>query len=374
MLPISNTNAVPDTAPDFAVLVETIVITPHPNADAIELANIGGYQAVVRKGQFQTGDRVAYIPEQAILPDTLIQELGLQGRLAGAAQNRVKALRLRGVLSQGLCVSARDHWAVGQDVTAELGITKHEVPVPAHLAGQVWLAGTERTLSYDIPNIKRYPDALHAGEPVVVTEKLHGTWCLVGWMPPRLAHPDYGRLVVASKGIAGKGHAFDTNAAENADNLYLQVVRALRLEDRLATHFGDIDQPVFVLGEVFGEGIQDLGYGIRRKAGAPPGFRVFDVRLGAQPGGRWLDDAELTALLDQLGLPRVPVVYRGPFQPELLDIWTVGRETLSGHGVHLREGVVVRTQTERRFGPGRRAQLKSINPAYLLRKDATEYN
>lgn len=359
---------------EFAVMVEAVTIESHPDADALELARVGGYRAVVRKGQLHTGQLVAYIPEQALLPADLIEELGLVGRLAGPEQNRVKPIRLRGVLSQGLCLPARPGWTLGQDVTAELGVRKHEPVVPATMSGAVWAAGPERTLSYPVPNIKRFPDALVQGELVSLTEKLHGTWCQVGWMPAALAHPEHGRLVVTSKGYAGKGLALVDDPETRHQNLYLRVVHALSLERRLEAVFGIPEVPVFVLGEVFGEGVQDLGYGVRRTGAAPPGFRVFDVWVGGRSTGRWLDDIELEQVIAELGLERVPVLYRGPFDAEVLAAYTAGRETLSGHGVHVREGVVVRTLRERTFGPGRRALLKSINPAYLLRKGGTEFH
>jgi hypothetical protein len=158
----------------FAVTVEKITITEHPNADALELANIADYQAIVRKGQFSTGDLVAYIPEQAIVPQVLLKEMGLEGKLAGKQANRVKAIKLRGILSQGLVYPARPEWQEGADVTELLGITKWEPPAPAHLAGEMYSAGLDRTLKYDIENIKKYPRVLEPGEQVVFTEKLHG--------------------------------------------------------------------------------------------------------------------------------------------------------------------------------------------------------
>jgi RNA ligase (TIGR02306 family) len=77
-------------------------IEPIANADAIELAVVGDYRSVVRKGQFTAGSLAVYLPEASVLPDSLIEELGLVGKLAGGARNRVKAIRLRGCLSQGI--------------------------------------------------------------------------------------------------------------------------------------------------------------------------------------------------------------------------------------------------------------------------------
>ena len=107
----------------FAVTVEKARILPHPNADALELAQIGEYRAVVRKGEFPDGELVVYIQEQAIVPDNLLAELGLSGRLAGKDGNRVKAVRLRGELSQGIV--CRPKGLAGN----HLGVTTHTAVV-----------------------------------------------------------------------------------------------------------------------------------------------------------------------------------------------------------------------------------------------------
>ena len=357
-----------------------LAIEPHENADALELAKVGGYRAVVVKGRYQTGDLAVYVPEGSLVPGYLQERLGLVGRLAGSKKNRVKAIRLRGVLSQGLIVpidgggtienghGARRAVSEGDDLAAFLGIEKYVPPVPASMAGAVWAAGQDRTLGYDVDNVKRWPDVLEEGEPVVITEKVHGTFLGCGVLPDALAHPDHGRAVVFSKGLGGKGLAFDRS--EGDANLYTRAVTAYGIAEAIERAFGrQLDAPVFVLGEVFGRGVQDLGYGTE-----PHGVRVFDVYLGRRGHGRYLDDAELDAACEALGLDRVPVLYRGPYSEAVLAEWTDGRETLSGSDAHLREGVVVRSAVERRDDALGRVQLKSVSEAYLTRKGGTEFN
>lgn len=353
----------------FAVTVQRLTIAPHPNADRLELAQIGGYVSVVGKGQFATGDLAAYIPEAALVPDDVLAQMGLEGKLAGAEGRRVKAMRLRGVLSQGLCYPARGEWELGQDVTEELGVVKYEPPVPTHMSGVLWGAGPERTLRYDVENIKRFPDVFQEAEEVVFAEKLHGTWCQIGLMDESLADEAHGDLVVSSKGQAAKGLAFVPDAQENAHNLYLRAARATGLEQSV----DEAQRPCFVLGEVFGAGVQDLGYGHHAKQEQGLGFRVFDVYVGRPGQGRYLDDAELDAWCAQHDVERVPVLYRGPFSQEALEHWTSGKESVSKQALHIREGVIVRPARERRDDALGRVQLKSIAPEYLLRKNATEY-
>ncbi len=352
---------------DFKTQVVAVAIEPHPNADRLELARIGDYMAIVPKGQFQSGDHAAYIQEASIVPAVLLDAMGLTGRLAGPDANRVKAMRLRGILSQGLVVPARAHWSLGDDVGEELGITKYEPPVPTHMTGEM-VGASGYAMRYDIENIKRFPDVLQDGEPVVFTEKIHGTWTQLGVIAAANAHPEFGRLAVTSKGLGSKDLIFLPDAEANATNLYLRVARHVDVLGRL----GDRAESTFVLGETFG--VQDLKYGADPSRDDTLGFRVFDVYVGTPGSGAYLADAELDAFCAQYGFDRVPVLYRGPYSRDVVREYTSGAESVSGAAMHLREGIVIRPVEERRDLELGRVQLKSVSDDYLLRNGGTEYN
>jgi RNA ligase (TIGR02306 family) len=352
------------------VTAEPLIVHEHPNADALELAQVGLYRAVVAKGQYRSGDFAVYVPEQAVLPAELIDELGLAGRLAGSAKNRVRAVRLRGELSQGIVCRpaavmdlpgldlAAAH-AEGVDFAGLLGITKWAPPVPASMSGQVE-AAPELMPWIDIENLKRYPDVFAPGEEVVVTEKIHGSACLFSYLA------DGGRIQVSSKGIGAQGLAL----VEEERNLYWRAVRAYDLPGVAARIAADLGATrVGIFGEVFGAGVQDLRYGA--DAGTlSPGYAVYD--LSAEIDGQvvWLDAFQL---LDGV-LPLVPRLWSGPFDAAMALELAEGTETVSGQGLHLREGVVVRPAVER-YSPvlGGRAIAKVVSGAYLTRKGGTEY-
>ncbi|MFJ2167042.1 RNA ligase (ATP) [Streptomyces griseofuscus] len=348
------------------VTAEVLTVHEHPNADALELAQVGLYRAVVAKGAFRSGEVALYIPEQAVLPDELIEELGLTGRLAGSAANRVRAVRLRGELSQGLVclpkaldgVDLAAAAALGTDFAERLGITKWVPPIPPTMNGEVEPA-SELLPWVDIENIQRHPDIFTPGEPVVLTEKLHGSACLLTYVA------DEGRVYVSSKGFGARSLALK----EDPRNLYWRAVHAHGVPEaaaRLAERLGA--RRIGVFGEVYGAGVQDLTYGAdgRRET---LGYAVFDV--SAEIGGtvRWLD----TAVLDG-ELPVVPRLYEGPYDIDRVLSVASGRETVSGRELHLREGVVIRPAGER-YSPvtGGRAIAKAVSPAYLTRKGGTEY-
>lgn len=348
----------------FDVVVRALdAVEPHPNADRLELAAIGGYRAVVGKGQFEAGELVAYIPEASVLPEDLIEQMGLHGKLAGPQHNRVHAVRLRGALSQGLVLKIKPHWSEGQSVMAELGITKFEPEIPEELKGAVYTLEREEGLTFDLENIKAFPKVFEEGEEVVFTEKIHGVFLAVG-AHPTVGNPQHfeGRAWVGSKGLFAGRMAFD----HTVDNPNVYVRSAIthnlyRVAMDLAVQY---NQTVFVLGEAFGAGVQDLGYG------GPSQFRVFSIVVN----GEYVNDETLDLLIGKMGLQRAPVVYRGPFSHALLQAHTTGKESVSGQNLHVREGVVVTPIVERIDPQLGRVALKSVSEAYLLRKNGTEYS
>lgn len=349
------------------VTAEPLIVLEHPGADALELAQVGLYRAVVAKGQYRTGEFAVYIPEQALLPQELIEELGLSGRLAGSAGNRVRAVRLRGELSQGIVCRPRAvtgdlaaAHAEGVDFAGLLGITKWAPPVPVSMSGAVESA-PELMPWVDIENLKRYPGVFAPGEPVVVSEKIHGTACLFTYVV------DGGRALVSSKGFGSRGHAL----LEEQRNLYWRAARAFDLPGVAARLAADLGASrIGIFGEVFGAGVQDLRYGAEAGSAAAPGYAVFDVSAEIEGQLVWLDAARL---LDGL-LPLVPRLWAGPFDIDTVLALAEGAETVSGRGLHLREGVVVRPAVERYSAElGGRAIAKIVGDAYLTRKGGTEY-
>ena len=380
-------------------VVQVRALEPIPGADFIELAVIGDYRSVVRKGSVKPGDLTVYLPEAALLPEYLINHLNLQGKLVGPDKNRVKATKLKKTVSQGIVLpfdqeSRRlviDHLdlliEMGQNLAEPLGVVKYEPPVPSSMAGEV-AALFGKAMGYDIENLKWYFDLLQPGEPVTITEKLHGTCCQFGFYPG-LNHPELigGDTFAASKGLGAKGLVFKNNE-QNLTNLYMQAYRSFskpvdgtgdRTEDlrdrlnhlRASGEFADLgltmDTPVYLFGEVFGYGVQDLTYGLKTAT-----FRGFDVYVGAPGQGRWLKVDDKIRLFAALGVEMVPFLYRGPWDKAIADQLKEGRTMLNG-GACIREGAVITPDEERVTPEIGRLILKHVGDGYLTRKDGTEY-
>lgn len=371
---------------EFSVPVVRIEeIFPIEGADKIEAARVGDYQTIVAKGEYKPGDLVAYIPESSVVPDGLLEEMGLKGKLSGTQKNRVKAVKLKGVLSQGLVypyskiieranfasetTDVEHYLGEGTDVSGLLGITKYEPAVPAGMEGTTARPrGNYALLNYDIENIKGWPNVFTDNEYVSITEKIHGTLMQAAFFPHE------GEFGVSSKGLGKRGFLIADNA-ENAGNLYIKVAKRLGLERTLPhlvtlleeNGFSDV-HAVFVVGEVFGKGVQDLNYGVE------PSFRVFDIYVGVPGHGCYLTVDQLKQFTDLCDLHRVPELFRGGFSKQVVDTLTSGVEAISGTKANMREGVVVRPVVDRQHRGLGRVILKSVSEEYLLRKGGTEYN
>ena len=365
---------------EFTVEIVPIKLENHPNADLLDLAVVGDYRAVVGKGIHKDGDLVAYIPEQAIMPTWLIDKMQLTGKLAGSAKNRVKAVRLRGEFSQGICYPAHGgtieiedgtyvYVKEGQDVKELLGVEKYEPTLPAHFAGKAVGVDFNITISYDFENIKKHPTIFEEGEEVVATEKLHGTFCEIGIVPSKDGNDRLwnGVGVVTSKGLAKQGILLDYT---DAGNLYVKVAVESVFQKLYDKYFEEVEasgSPVFIFGEIFGANVQDLSYGLKAAE-----FKAFDMCRGFRNTNVYLAYDALVAATSDMGLEMVPLVYEGPYSREIAKQVAEGNTLLGGN--HIREGVVFKARDggiHARYG---RKIAKSISEAYLLRKNGTEFN
>jgi RNA ligase (TIGR02306 family) len=361
----------------FSVPVTTIAsINRHPDADRLAIVQLNGMltQVIVQyPTDYTVGQRVCYIPADSIVPENIQRELGVEGKLAGSQHNRVKAIRLRGVFSEGLLYHATSDMNVGHNVADRLGITKYQPEIPANFSGV--LAHYQHTVSYDLENFERYPDLFDSIEHfVVVTEKIHGTQFQLGFDP--LANDS--RLFdnscwITSKGLAARQCVFDASAPDTVRNLYARVLCidtdnfAQRLRSVVTEQWSA--QRVTIFGEVYGRGVQDLSYGAER-----PEFRVYDAHI-ADPNssyGRFLDEYEKQQLFKQLGVERVPVLYEGEFNRAEIETYRDGKTVVGG--TNIREGVVITSAFEQRDPRVGRVIAKWISPNYKVRANGTEYN
>lgn len=364
----------------FDVKTRWLKVEPHPNADRLDIVQVDGYTCVSQKGRFKTGDVAVYVPTDAVLPEAVLKASGFwdeekgKGMLAGSKGNRVKPVRLRDVLSEGILLSLdvldREgvSWSAGQEqlqgieVGGLLGIVKYEAPIPVSLAGDVKNCPGPMHAYTDIENIKKFPNVLVEGEEVVATEKAHGSCMIV------LLHDD--EFYIASKGFAGKGQYLvdSRDEQDRPTNAYWRAFYKAGLDEKMRRAAKDAEVSTLMLfGEILG--VQDMKYGMEN---GEVRFVAFDAQIGEAPS--YLDWVTFTSFCFTYRIPQVPTLYEGPYSPEAIAAVTDGLENLTGTEGHIREGVVVQPIKERRDPELGRVILKSVSADYLTRKGGTEYN
>lgn len=181
-------------------------IIPHPNADKLDIAIVSGYQVVCGKGEFNEGDDVFYVRDDAkliewdnlhdsLITKTYIPKFAWQQPFIKYLGNggRVKTIKLRGEFSSGIIVGAKKvcngceipSGAIDEkDLSEKYGVTHWEVPIdvksgPMNVLGPL-PDGLPKSDEENFQNIK---NIIPWGEEVLVTKKLDGTSCTVVCRP-----------------------------------------------------------------------------------------------------------------------------------------------------------------------------------------------
>jgi RNA ligase (TIGR02306 family) len=268
-------------------------ILPIEGADRIELARVQGWQSVIRKGEFSVGEQVIFVPIDTVLTPSAWNQ-HLWDKNDPSKPIRLKTVKLRGVVSQGLIirsslVSAQEVWDHSDDpeedtsLAGMLGITKYEKPIPAQLTGQVKGTFPTHLISKtDEDNLKSNIQVLfemQEADYVVGTLKIDGTSATY------IKELD-GTFRVCSRNMELK----DTES-----NVYWQMARKYNIEKCLTPGY-------CIQGEIAGPGIQ----------GNPAGyselglylFNMFEVP-SRKPVHllKWTDGLSVEA-----NIPGVPVV------------------------------------------------------------------
>ncbi len=322
-------------------------IQPHPNADALELAQVLGWQLVVKKDWYRPGDKVVYFPPDTILPWEVSERFEVTKYLS---KQRIRCARLRGEPSFGLAVAPDDEsWEVGANVADHYGASRYIPPLRPEVTDA--LPPHPLFPCYtEIENLRNFPHVLEEGELVLVTEKIHGTNCRIGlvegeWMAG--SHALRRERPADDSGLTASIYWFPYSLPE-----VRSLLTALQAECRQA----------ILYGEVYGAKIQSLAYG---QDNTGLGFRAFDLLLD----GKYMSWGGFEALCAMHDVPTVPLVAQIPFTLAAIKGCSAGQTLIEGAG-HIREGVVVRPAAERTHPDVGRVILKYLADEYLLSKQS----
>jgi RNA ligase (TIGR02306 family) len=279
-------------------------LTPIEGADAIECAVVGGWKVVAQKGLYNVGDLAIYFEIDSWIPTELAPFLskGKEPReFEGVKGERLKTIKLRGQLSQGLLMPLSeiyDHVGgqifgeiceeEGADLTELLGIKKWEKPINAQLAGVCrgnFPSLIPKTDQERAQNLKKEIVAAQ-GQVFEVTEKMEGSSMTV-----------YQMVVDGEMTFGVCSRNMDLKETEG--NSFWATAR----KDDIEAKMNAVDEfwSFAIQGELIGPNIQGNIYGLKE-----PKFVVFDV-YDIQ-AGEYLAPNARRDLIDRMGLEHVPII------------------------------------------------------------------
>jgi len=343
-------------------------VAPIAGADNIMQARVMGWTVVVKRGEFLPGDRCVFFEIDSVLPDGPAWSEFMRPR-----GFRVRTLKLRGVLSQGLALPvsilggapaepgvdptglrpAPRAESAGSppgdsltriDLRDRLGVVKYEPVLPdAREVAGPFPSRVPKTDEIRLQSALGVLDEIR-GRDFFVTTKLDGTSATY------LRDGDAG-LVACSRNWA----------LVPGENSVWRLAARYELAARLPPDFA-------IQGEVCGPGIQ------KNRLGLPAielfVFSVYDVRAA-----RFLDFEPFVAFCAEHGLRTVPIerVVRGDeaaAHRHDLGSWLEAARGLYAGTKQRKEGIVVRPLVETPSATlGGRLSFKVINNDFLLKDD-----
>lgn len=381
-----------------------LVDTNEP-AENIELATVLGWNVVVKKGEYNVGDKTVFIETDAIVPEGVEAFEFLSSR-----KYRVKTMKLNKfyyggnkdnrVVSQGLCVKpdalkVKDTLKDGHDLTKELKITKIEEITPEvqsqslnsrinRLQKNHWFMKTKvakwlmkyrltRNILLKLFLPKQKPKAFPAyiaktdetrvqalpdtfeywqGKRLQITEKLDGTSTTFG-LQKKGKKFDF---AVCSRNVRQLDHNQKTWYLEADTNFYWEMAFKYNVKDTLEKLFVKLNAKdhVVLQGETMGPSIQSNLLGLPERQ-----FFAFNLVVD----GVKINSVQAKAYVNEVNkdIQWVPILDDNFFLPstidELLDFAT-GPSVLGNKS--LREGLVIRDADNK-------VSFKAVSREWLLK-------
>ena len=348
-------------------------IRPIEGADNIELAIVGGWNAITKKGEYKANDLIIVATTDAVIPQDLSDKMEVTNYLRKG--QRVRTVKLRGVYSECLLIPykfTKFAHKDGDDLMEELGIFKYEPPVK-----QVQLASGRKIryqdnpnfhVYYKFPNLKNVDGMFTEEDTVEITRKIHGTNARYGIVKKtKLTFWDNVKKFfgLADKWIDYEFVVGSHNVEKGSDsqgfydtNVWYQIADKYEIKKRLWEYVKsvamepEIGDGITIYGEIYGAGIQkNYDYGL-----ADIQFVGFDVK----ENGEYLSPINAKLLIANiLEMRYVEILHFGPWSQEVQDKF-VFNNMIPGTKVP-EEGIVIKYHT------GERNKVaKVINPDYLI--------
>lgn len=354
-------------------------LTPIAKADRIETATVLGWRVVVKKGEFNIGDKCIFFEVDSILPP--LPEFSFLEQ----SNYRLRTVQLRGQLSQGLVMpmnildSFEKHWKAegktkacplifneGDDLTELLEIEKYE-PEPVDLGhGITGLPFPSEHVSHtDLERIQNKPELIEElkGHRAYALQKIDG------WSFTAILDIDNDEFLVASS------DTLITRDYPEAKNKFLTIAEQFNVRNKLMALHNEMINPMLVRShvdipphsvaiqcEIAGEEIRKNRMGLKGKH-----LFLFNVAY-VTDNKYYLNYPDLLLASEIIGIPMPKTVFNDFFEFKTVDelLEFAGKDTYPNG--HPQEGVVfkplVEMYSEALCG---RLQFKVLNNKYLMK-------
>jgi RNA ligase (TIGR02306 family) len=326
-------------------------VSPITGADKVELIKFEdvAWQCVSQKGNFKPGDLAIYIEVDSIIKESP------QFEFLRPHNFKIKPIRLRGILSEGLALPLQDFNMVdknhtgsvvsdfsiifvqqGEDVSEHIGAEHYEKPIAPELAGiAIGNFPTVLCRKTDEERIEKYPLLLEEckDKDIYISTKIDGSSVTY------IKHD--GKFRVCTRNLE----------LERCDNTLWKLAAKYKLEEQIPDGFA-------LQAEVAGPGIQKNSAGLKEHS-------LFFFNAYSITERRYADYNEFVYFCNSRQLPTCPLVYIGPFKFQTVeDLLNFANQQKYSNGKQA-EGVVIRPLKEFRSSAlGGRASFKVIASNY----------
>jgi RNA ligase (TIGR02306 family) len=351
-------------------------IKPIEGADNIEQGVIGGWNCIIKKGEYKVDDLVVVATTDAVIPQELSDLMNVTNYLRKG--QRVRTVKLRGVYSECLIIPisiaakatgfANTKFDEGEDMMDVLKIFKYEPPVV-----QVQLASGRKIrysqnqnfgIYYKFPNIKNVQGMFNEEDVVEVSRKIHGTNARYGIVKKsKLTLWDKVKRLFGDKWVEFEYVYGSHNVEKGSDSqgfydsdVWKTIAEKYNIREKLWDLFKnlqdvyEVGSGIVIYGEIYGPGIQkNYDYGLKEIE-----YAGFDMTID----GRYVPCSTSFKYHSMLGLKYVPVLEVWNWSEDLLTRYTFDK--IEGTKVP-HEGVVIKSTDGNRH-----KVAKVINPDYLI--------
>jgi len=312
------------------------------NSDTLAVATINGWKVVVKRDEYKINDLIIYCEIDSWIPHEIAPFLSKDRKVPreynGIAGERLKTIRLRGQISQGLILSTsilNIDFKLEDDVTEILNIQKWEPPVDLKMSGESrgnFPSQISKTDEIRVQNFKDYFKLLN--QKYYVHEKLEGSSITI--------YKIDGEFGVCSRNM---------NLKETDENKYWYATKKLNLIEKLK----DYDN-IALQGELLGPGIQGNIYGLSD-------YEIYFFNIYNIQTGEYFSELASFEFLNLLELKKVPLIAENFELPKNIDtlIQLSDGESRLNSKVS-REGLVYRNADSERIS------FKVISNNYLLKQ------